>query len=78
MDDGTVQTIKVSNLLDPKDVQRSLSGVTGVTHLFNCAYLTREDPYSDAMDNLSLMKNVVEVVEETCKDTFKHAYVQVS
>jgi hypothetical protein len=77
MEDGSVQVIQVSDLLDPKVCQASLSSVTRVTHLFHCAYLTRSDHYTDAVDNLALMKNVLDVVEVVCKDSLKHVYVQV-
>jgi hypothetical protein len=54
----------VADLLDPNAVSSALRGLSDVTHIFHCAYLTSgSDQYKDATDNLALLKHVVEAVE---------------
>lgn len=56
--------LQVDDLLDANAVSSALQGLPGVTHIFHCAYLTSgSDQYKDAVDNLALLKHVVEAVE---------------
>jgi hypothetical protein len=54
----------VADLLDARAVSSALSGLSDVTHIFHCAYLTSgSDQYQDATDNLALLQHVVEAVD---------------
>eukprot|EP00883_Tetradesmus_obliquus_P006071 jgi/Sobl393_1/1653/SZX78613.1 len=85
MPDGlgdTVTAVQVTDLLDANAVSTALSQLPDVTHIFHCAYLTSgSDQHKDAVDNLALLKHVVEAIEAAQSSDggsgkLQHVYVQ--
>ncbi|WIA10533.1 hypothetical protein OEZ85_010721 [Tetradesmus obliquus] len=79
---GTVTAVQVTDLLDANAVSTALSQLPDVTHIFHCAYLTSgSDQHKDAVDNLALLKHVVEAIEAAQSSDggsgkLQHVYVQ--
>lgn len=69
--------MQVTDLLDANAVSTALSQLPDVTHIFHCAYLTSgSDQHKDAVDNLALLKHVVEAIEAAQSSGRQHCQEQ--
>ncbi len=50
------------DLLDPADVERALSSLTGITHIFYAAYQARPSLAEEVAPNLAILRNTVEAI----------------
>ena len=54
-----------ADLLDRDDLQRKLGKTSGITHIVFAAYVEKPTPAERSQTNLAILKNLLDVVEET-------------
>ena len=54
-----------ADLLDRDDLQRKLGKISGITHIVFAAYVEKPTPTERSQTNVAILKNLLDVVEET-------------
>lgn len=54
-----------ADLLDRDDLQRKLGKISGITHIVFAAYVERPTPAERSQTNVAILKNLLDVIEET-------------